>query len=201
MKLYYFPGACSLAPHILAEEAGLALELVKVDFATGRAEDGGELRVVNPKGYVPALVLDDGLVLTEVMVLLQYLGDRAPQSGLMPAAGSMARYRIQEWLAFIATEVHKLFGPLWNPNAPEASREIVRGFLAKRFAWLDGELAHRPYLMGDGFTAADCYLFVMLAWADYLKLDMVPYGNLAAFRARVGARPAVQKALQAEGLA
>ncbi|MGE5475885.1 MAG: glutathione transferase GstA [Bacteroidales bacterium] len=205
MQLYYFPGACSLAPHILAEEAGIALELVKVDITTGDITtgdivNGGKFAEVNPKGYVPALRLDDGQLLTEVMVILQYLGDLAPASGLVPVAGSMARYRLQEWLCFIATEVHKGFGPLWAPDIPETIRQGALGRLAKRFAWMDAQLAARPYLLGNEFSAADCYAFTVLNWAAYLKVDLTPYPALLAFMARVDARPAVQRALKAEGL-
>lgn len=200
MKLYYAPGACSLASHILALEAGLNVGLAKVDLASHQIEGGGDFTAVNAKGYVPALHMDNGEVLTENMVVLQYLADLAPASGLAPAAGTLARYRLQEWLAFIATELHKTYGPLWSPTAPEAGKERARSMLATRFAWLDGQLAQRPYLMGDGFTAADCYAFVVLSWAGYHKLDMAPYPHLRAYGERIGARPAVQRALKEEGL-
>jgi glutathione S-transferase len=200
MKLYYAPGTCALASHILAREAGLPLDLVKVDLATHKTETGDDYTAINSKGYVPALRLDDGELLTESVVLLQYLGDLAPACGLMPPAGTMARYRQQEWLCFISSELHKLYGPLWNPTIPEAIKDGARGRLANRFTWLDARLADQPYLMGEAFTAADCYAFVVLAWADYHKLDMTPYANLAAYQARIGARPAVQQALREEGL-
>lgn len=201
MKLYYSPGACSLAAHILACEAGLALELVKVDLHSHKTETGEDFFAVNSKGYVPALCLADGAVLTENQAVLPYLADQAPNSGLIPAVGSLERYRLQEWLGFIGTELHKSFGPLWNPAAPEAAKEAARAVLAKRFAWLDAQLADRAYLMGADFTVADCYAFVVLAWTGYHKLDMAPYPNLRAYQARLGARPAVQQALAAEGLA
>src|SRR5215207_3597495 len=157
MKLYYAPGACSLAPHIVAREAGLTLDLDKLDFATRITQGGEAFADVNPKGYVPALRLDDGSFLTEVATLVQYLADQAPQSGLAPANGTLERYRLQEWLTFISTEIHKGFGPLWNPDTPEAMREIVKANLAKRFAYLDQRLASRPFLTGERFTAADAY--------------------------------------------
>jgi glutathione S-transferase len=200
MKLYYAPGACSLAPHIVAREAGLKLDLDRLDFATRRTEAGEDFSAVNPKGYVPALRLDSGEVLTEVATLVQYLADQAPQSGLAPAAGTIERYRLQEWLTFVSTEIHKGFGPLWKPDTPEAMKDIVRANLAKRFAWLDGELAKRPYLTGERFTAADAYLFTVVNWTNFHAIDLAPYPNLKAFMDRVAARPAVREALQAEGL-
>ncbi|HEX8662718.1 MAG TPA: glutathione transferase GstA [Beijerinckiaceae bacterium] len=200
MKLYYAPGACSLAPHIVAREAGLRLDLDKLDFATRKTEGGEDFSVVNPKGYVPALRLDSGEVLTEVATLVQYLADQAPQSGLAPAAGTIERYRLQEWITFVSTEIHKGFGPLWNPAMPEAAKEIAKANLAKRFAFLDGELAKRPYLTGERFTAADAYLFTVVNWTNIHKIDLSPYPNLKAFMDRVAARPAVRQALQAEGL-
>ena len=200
MKLYYAPAACSLAPHIVAREAGLRLDLDKLDFATRKTESGEDFSAVNPKGYVPALRLDSGEVLTEVATLVQYLADQAPQSGLAPAAGPIERYRLQEWLTFVSTEIHKGFGPLWKPDTPEAMKDIVRANLAKRFAWLDGELAKRPYLTGERFTAADAYLFTVVNWTNFHKIDLSPYPNLKAFMDRVAARPAVRQALQAEGL-
>lgn len=201
MKLYYAPGACSLAPHILVAEAGLPVELVKVDLRAGKTEGGEDFSAINPKGYVPFLVLDDGSALSENQVLLQYLADRAPAAGLMPPAGGMERYRAQEWLAFISTELHKAYGPLWNPAAPEGAKQSARAQLAKRFAWLDRQLAGRSFLMGETFTAADCYAFVVLAWGDYHQLDMSPYAHLRAYKDRIGARSAVQRALKEEGLA
>jgi glutathione S-transferase len=200
MKLYYAPAACSLAPHIVAREAGLRLDLDKLDFASGKTAGGETFSQVNPKGYVPALRLDDGEVLTEVATLVQYLADQAPQSGLAPANGTMERYRLQEWLTFVSTEIHKGFGPLWKPDTPEAMKEIVKANLAKRFAYLDQRLQSRPYLTGERFTAADAYLFTVVNWTNFHKIDLKPYPNLQAFMQRVAARPAVQQAMQAEGL-
>src|SRR5688572_24566372 len=200
MKLYYAPAACSLAPHIVAREAGLKIDLDKLNFATGKTEGGEDFAKVNPKGYVPALRLDNGEVLTEVATLVQYLADQAPQSGLAPANGTMARYRLQEWLTFISTEIHKGFGPLWNPQIPDAAKEIAKANLAKRFAYLDQHFASRPYLTGERFTAADAYLFTVVNWTNFHKIDIAPYANLKAFMDRVAARPAVKQAMQAEGL-
>ena len=200
MKLYYASGACSLAPHIVAREAGLKIDLDKLDFATGKTESGETFAQVNPKGYVPALRLDNGEVLTEVATLVQYLADQKPESGLAPKAGTMERYRLQEWLTFVSTEIHKGFGPLWKPDTPEAMRDIVKANLAKRFAYLDQRLASRPFLTGERFTAADAYLFTVVNWTNFHDIDLKPYPNLAGFMQRVAARPAVQQALQAEGL-
>ena len=200
MKLYYAPGACSLAPHIVAREAGLRLDLEKVDLSRGKTEGGAAFADINPKGYVPALALDNGEVLTEVSALVQYLADQAPQAGLVPAAGSDERYRLLEWLGFISTEIHKGFGPLWNPQTPDAAKTIAKANLAKRFAYLDGRLARGPYLMGERFTVADAYLFTVANWTNFHGIDLKPYPNLQAFMERVGARPKVREALRAERL-
>lgn len=200
MKLYYFPGACSIAPHIVAREAGIALELEKVDLGSRRTATGEDYLAVNPKGYVPALRLDDGSVLTEVSVLVQYLADQAPGSGLIPPAGSMERYRILEWIGYISTEIHKGFGPLWNAKlAPEARAAAVAA-LAHRLDLVEKTLASRPFLTGERFTVADAYLFAVASWAPWVKLDMAPWPKLRDFVARVAARPKVQEALEAEGL-
>jgi glutathione S-transferase len=200
MKLYYAPGACSLAPHIVAREAGLALDLDKLDFATRITEGGENFSDVNPKGYVPALRLDDGSVLTEVATLVQYLADQAPQSGLAPANGTLERYRLQEWLTFISTEIHKGFGPLWNPTTPDAVKQATKEKLFQRFAYVDQQLDGRSYLTGERFTVADAYLFVVVDWTNFHGLSLGDYPNLAAFMDRVAARPKVQEALQVEGL-
>ena len=200
MKLYYAPGACSLAPHIVAREAGLQIDLDKLDFATRKTESGEAFADVNPKGYVPALRLDDGSVLTEVATLVQYLADQAPQSGLAPANGTIERYRLQEWLTFISSEIHKGFGPLWNAALPDASKEAARAHLAKRFAYLDGQLKERAYLTGERFSAADAYLFTVLNWANIHNVDLSAFPNLKAYIGRVASRPGVRQALEAEGL-
>lgn len=200
MKLYYFPGACSLAAHIVLREAGFQFELDKVDLATHRTENGGDFYAVNPKGYVPALLLDDGQVLTEDQVILQYLADQRPASGLAPPPGSMERYRLMEWLAFLATEVHKSFGPLWNPDSPEAARQGAIALLSRRLGYLAGHLNDREWLFGGDFTIADAYLFTLLGWCNYHKIDLSQWPVLAGHSARVSARPAVQQAMKAEGL-
>lgn len=200
MKLYYSPGACSLAVHIAAREAGLPISLEKVDLAAKTTESGADYLTINPKGYVPALDLGDGSTLTEVAALLQFLADQRPEAGLAPANGSRERYRLQEWLAFVATEIHKGFGPLWSPTTPEATRQAAKERLAQRFAHVDGRLADRPYLMGETFTVADAYLFTVASWADVLGIDISAFGHLRAFLDRIAARPKVREALAAEGL-
>ncbi|WP_416357535.1 glutathione transferase GstA [Aureimonas phyllosphaerae] len=201
MKLYYKPGACSLAPHIVAREADLPVELVSVDLVQKKLEDGGDYFAVNPNGYVPALDIGDGPVLTEASVVVQYLADRKPESGLMPSAGSTARYRVQQWLAFVSTELHKQFSPLFKPNTPNATKEIQEELLAKRFGFVDQALEGKTYLTGETFTAADAYLFTVLNWASFVKLDLTAFPEIARFMAAVRARPAVQTALREEGLA
>lgn len=201
MKLFYMPGACSLAPHIVANEVGIDLELVKVDGKTKTTEAAQDFLTTNPNGYVPALVLGDGELMTEASVLVQYLADQKPETGLMPRAGEMARYRVQQWLAFVATELHKAFGVFFKPNTPDATKEINREHLAKRLAYVDGKLDGRSYLMGDAFTAADAYLWTILGWAKHVGIDLSPFANIQRYLGTVAARPAVQQALRAEGLA
>lgn len=200
MKLYYAPGACSLAPHIAARESGLALETERVDLATRKTSSGADFKRINPKGYVPAFETRTGEILTEVAVILQYIADRAPQKDLAPAAGTFERYRLQEWLNFIATEVHKGFGPLWNPKSPAETREMAIAQLGRRFDFLSAELENRKFLMGSQFTVADAYLFTILGWARYHKIDMGKWPSLAAYSERVMSRPAVREAMKAEGL-
>lgn len=200
MKLYYAPGACSLSPHIVAREAGIPIQLEKLDYASGKTETGADFANINPKGYVPALELDDGQVLTEGPAIVQYLADRNPKSGLAPEWGSLERYRLQEWLNFITSELHKSIGPFFNPNTPEATKGFLREYIARRLAHVDKALADRSYLLGEKFSAADAYLFWALNAANYLKIDLSPYPNLGAFMQRTAARPKVQEALKAEGL-
>ncbi len=200
MKLYYKAGACSLSPHIVLREAGLAFELERVDLASKKTGSGGDYFGVNPKGYVPALALDDGQLLTEGPAIVQYLADLVPEKRLAPPAGTMARTRLQEWLNFIATELHKGFSPLYNPRAPEEWKAVARELLAKRIALVAERLADRDYLMGEDFTVADAYLFTVLNWAGFAKVDLSPWPVLGAYQARVAARPAVRAALLAEGL-
>jgi glutathione S-transferase len=200
MELYYTSGACSLAVHIVARELELPITLNKVDLATHKTEDGREFWSINPKGYVPALKLKSGEVLTEVAALLQYLAEQAPQTGLAPAHGTFERYRFNEWLTFISSEIHKGFGPLWSPVTPEAMRQATIKKLGQRFTYVDHLLADQPYLMGESFTAADAYLFTVVNWATYHNVELTPYPSLQAFLGRVYARSAVQQALRAEGL-
>ena len=200
MKLYYAPGACSLSPHIVSRELGIPVELRKVNTKEKSIEGGGDYWKVNGRGYVPALELDDGQILTEGPAIVQYLADQKPAAGLMPKAGSLERYRVQEWLNFLTSEIHKQFSPLFKPNTPEEYKKIAKENLAGRFDWLDRQLAGKDYLMGKQFTVADAYLFVLLGWTKPTQIDLARWPNLAAFHARVGARPKVQEALRAEGL-
>jgi glutathione S-transferase len=201
MKLYYSPGACSLSPHIALHEAGLAFEAVPAPTKTHQLPDGTDYYTINPLGYVPLLELDNGERLREGPAIVQYIADQVPDKNLAPANGTMARYRLQEWLTFIGTELHKGFSPLFNPATPAEYKPVVADKLLQRLQWVDGELAHRQYLMGDTFTVADGYLFTVSNWAAYVKLDISGLAHLQAWRARVGARPGVQAALKAEGLA
>ncbi|GAC1532569.1 MAG: glutathione transferase GstA [Ramlibacter sp.] len=200
MKLYYFPGACSLSPHIVLREAGLAVDLVLTTLQTHTLPDGTDYHGINPLGYVPLLELDDGTRLREGPAIVQYIADQVPLKNLAPANGTLPRYRLQEWLTFIGTEVHKSFSPLFNPAMPDAGKQIYRNRLASRFQWLDGQLAGKQYLLGDSFSVADAYLFTVTNWTTPMKIDLTPYTSLVAWHARVGARPAVQKAMKAEGL-
>lgn len=199
MKLYYSPAACSLAPHIALEEAGLPYELVKVDLRTHKLADGTDYYTINPKGYVPLLELPNGERLSEVAVILQYIADRKPGS-LAPAYGTMQRYRVNEWLNFIATEIHKQFGPLWHAETPDATKAAQRDLLAKRFDLLATTLARTPYLTGEAFTIADAYLFTVLNWSGILKVDLASWPVLQQFQARVAARSKVHAAMKAEHL-
>ena len=199
MKLYYTPGACSLAPHIALEEAGLPHELVKVDLMKHTLADGTDFRAINPKGYVPFVQLDDGSGLSEASVILQYIADRKPGT-LAPAFGTAERWKLMEWLAFIATEVHKGFGPLWNPATPADVRARTVQALGNRFSYLEKILEAQPYLTGTAFSIADAYLFTVVNWSGHHQLDLSPWPALVAFQQRVAARPGVQRALKAEGL-
>lgn len=198
MKLYFSPGACSLSPHIALKEAGLPYQLVRVDLKTKKLASGEDFTAINPKGQVPALQLDNGEILTEGPVIVQLIADRAPNSKLAPASGTPERYRVQEWLNFISTEIHKTFSPLFNPALADDAKDVFRGRLATRFAYLDQALAGRDYLMGKDFTVADGYLFTTLRWADAMKIDLSAMPNLIAYKARIAARPNVQAALAAE---
>lgn len=199
MKLYYSPGACSLSPHIVAREAGIELTLDKVDFATKKTASGADFLAINPKGYVPALQLDNGELLTEGPAIVQYLADSKPQSGLAPANGTLARYRIQEWLTYINSELHKSFGPLFNPATTAEARAERIEYIKRRYALVESALAGRSWL-GEQFSVADAYLFTVTNWAGYVKLDLSGFPNLLAFQKRVSERAGVKAALAAEGL-
>lgn len=201
MKLYLSPGACSLAPHIALREAGLPFETEEVDLGSKKTKNGADYRAVNPKGSVPALQLDNGQVLTEAAIILQYIADKKPNAKLAPPPGTLERYRLQEWLNYIATEVHKGFSPLFNSKIPEAWKQVVMDALATRFDFLTKSLERKPYLTGDTFTIADGYLFTILGWTTYMNIDLGKWPTLKAYVDRVAARPAVRAALKAEGLA
>lgn len=200
MKLYYAPAACSLSPHIVLREAGLPFELVRVSTKSHKTADGADFYAINPKGYVPVLEWDDGERLTEGPAIVQWIADQAPATGLAPAAGTMARYRLMEWLNFITSELHKGFSPLFTPGTPEEARTMARAKLGEKLAWVDQQLAGKNYLLGDDFTVADGYLFTVAGWGKYVGVDIAPLAHLSAFMGRVAARPAVQEALRAEGL-
>lgn len=201
MKLYYSPGACSLSPHIALREAGLPFDLVKVDLKAKTLADGGDYKAVNAKGQVPALALDTGEVLTEGPVIVQMIADRAPAAKLAPQNGTIERYRLQEWLNFISTELHKSFSPLFQPALSDETKQFFKDRIMGRLALVNDELAGKDYLTGSAFTVADGYLFTILRWAEGMKLDISALKNLVAYKARVAARPKVQEALSAEGLA
>lgn len=201
MKLYYSPGACSLSPHIALREAGLAFEPVMTPTKTHKTPDGTDYYTINPLGYVPLLELDDGTRLREGPAIVQYIADQVPTKNLAPANGTLPRYRLQEWLTFIGTELHKSFSPLFKPNIPEEAKQVYRQTLLARFQWIDGELAGKDYLLGEHFSVADGYLYTVSRWAKVMNLDLSGLANLQAYIARVEARPAVQEALRVEGLA
>jgi glutathione S-transferase len=200
MKLYYSPGACSLSPHIALHEAGLPFEPVLASTKTHKLQDGTDYYTINAKGYVPLLELDDGQRLSEGPAIVQYIADQVPEKKLAPSHGTLERYRLQEWLNFITTEIHKGFSPLFNPAMPEEAKAIFRAKLVDRFGWVDQQLQGKQYLMGDQFTVADGYLFTVSNWAPHVGVDLGGFATLAAYRARVAARPAVQEAMKAEGL-
>ena len=201
MKLYYSPAACSQAVHIALREAGVSPDLRKVDLVTHKLADGADFAAVNPRGYVPVLELDDGSRHTEVAALLQYIGDLAPQSGLLPAIGTPERFEVLKWLTFVSSELHKCIAPwLWHKETADSTRQSIKEKLALRFAELDQRLAGRNYLAADRFTAADAYCFTILSWAPMVGIDLKPYHNLQAYLKGIAARPAVHATLLAEGL-
>jgi glutathione S-transferase len=198
MKLYYSPGASSLSPHIVLRESGLAFDLIKASTKTHKLDDGTDYYTINPKGYVPLLELDDGQRLSEGPAIVQYLADKAPAKKLAPAAGTLERSRLQEWLNFITSELHKGFSPLFSPEMPEAAKQLFRTKLESRFKWVDEQLKGKPFLLGEDFSVADAYLFTVAGWSKHVGVDIAGLANLTAFMERVGARPAVQAALKAE---
>jgi glutathione S-transferase len=200
MKLYYSPGACSLSPHIVMHEAGLAFEAVMAPTKTHKLQDGTDYYSINPLGYVPMLELDDGTRLREGPAIVQYIADQVPNKNLAPANGTLPRYRLQEWLTFIGTEIHKSFSPLFNPGMPEEGKQIYRDRLANRFAFVDKELAGKEYLMGEHFSVADAYLYTVTRWTKPMAVDIAAFPNLVKHQETVGARPAVQEALKVEKL-
>ena len=200
MKLYYSPGACSLAPHIVLREAGLPFTLEKVDTAKHALASGGDYYAISVNGQVPVLELNDGARLTEGPVIAQFIADKAGNVSVMPAAGSLERYRVMEWQNYITSELHKSFSPLFNPEFDATAKALHSKLLRKKYEWVDGQLANGPFLTGNTFTAADAYLFTVTGWAKYVSLDLSNLQHLQAFLARVAARPAVQAAMKAEGL-
>jgi glutathione S-transferase len=200
MRLYFFPGACSMSPHIALREVGLPFDLERVDPKTKKTAGDVDFFTVNPKGMVPVLELDNGERLTEGPAIVQYIADQKPESGLAPANGTMARARLQEWLNYITSEIHKGFTPLFKPDTPDDYKTIARGNLERQFAYIDKQLAGRQYLVGDNFTVADGYMFTVINWSRFHKLDLASWPNLAAYMERVRARPRVREAMKAEGL-
>jgi len=200
MKLFFAPGACSLSPHIVLREAGYNFELEQVNNQEKKTKSGQDYWGINAKGQVPVLELDNGERITEGPVVVQYLADQKPASGLAPANGTMERVRVQEWLNFITSEIHKSFGPIFRPTTPDAFKEISKENLGKRFDWIDKQLAGKQYLTGDKFTVADAYLFTVVNWTNFLGIDIAKWPALKEYQARVAARPKVQEAMEAEGL-
>ena len=201
MKLFYSPGACSHAPHILLRESGLDFTIEKVDLAQKKTETGADFKKINPHGYVPALQLKDGTVLTEVAVINQYIADRVPAKKLAPANGTPERYTLQSWLNFISAEVHKQLGAMFNPAVPEEYKTIVKTKLATRFDSLNAHLSKQPFVLGETFTAADAYLYTILNWTKFFAIDLAKWPAIKSFMERVAARPSAREAAKAEGLA
>jgi glutathione S-transferase len=203
MKLYYATGTCSLSPHIVAREAGVHLDVERVDLGKNphRTETGADFAEINPKGYVPALRLGDGALLTEGVAIVQYVADLAPGSGLAPAAGTFERYRLQEWLTFVSSELHKMFSPwLFHPEHGELAQRVAREKIAQRLAFIERHLAGQEFLMGDRFTVGDAYCFTIVGWSKFARIDMAPYPGLRRYMDRIAARPKVREAMRAEGM-
>jgi glutathione S-transferase len=200
MKLFYSPGACSLSPHIALRESGLKFDIERVNLAEKKTEKGADYTAINPKGYVPALLLDNGDLLTEAAVVVQYIADQAQEKKLAPPAGSMERYHFVEWLNYIATELHKSFGPLFKPDTPEPTKQMFRDRITTRLGYVDKQLKGKDYLTGNQFTVADAYLFTVLRWTDRINFDLSAFPAIVEYRKRVAARPAVHETLKVEGL-
>ena len=200
MKLYYFPGACSLSPHIALRESGLSFELDRIDPKTKKTQSGGDFLKVNPKGYVPVLQLDDGQTLTEAAVIVQYVADKKPEAKLLPPAGSFERYRALEWLNYVATELHKGIGALFNPSLTDPWKQVLRDGLAPKFDFLTKRLEGKSAAFGDGFSGVDCYLFTVLGWTQYVGIDLAKWPVIKSYVDKIAQRPSVQAALKAEGL-
>jgi glutathione S-transferase len=200
MKLFYASGACSLSPHIVAQELGIELQLQKVDLKTKTVTSPGDFLAINPKGSVPALELENGEILTEGPVIVQYLADLKPEKALAPPAGTMERYRLQEWLGYINSELHKSYSPLFRPDTPAETRTERHAYLNRRYTLVEQRLARQPYLLGANFTVADAYLFTVTRWAGGVKFDLSPFPKLREFQERIASRTAVKAAMGAEGL-
>ena len=200
MKLYFAPGACSLSPHIVLREAGIPFELEKVDLRAKKTQSGADYLKVNPKGQVPVLVLDDGDSLSEGPAIVQYVADQAPNAKLAPKAGTKERYHLMEWLNYITSELHKSLGALFAPTTPDDWKKITKEGLAKKFEYLDQWLGKQEFVAADSFSVADAYLFTILNWTNFLKIDLAPYKNLVKYQERIASRPKVREALKAEGL-
>lgn len=199
MRLFYSPGSCAMASHIALNETGLKFTTEAVDLRT-HTFSGGDYRKINPKGYVPALELDNGDKLTESAVVLQYIADQKPEANLIPKAGTIERYHCMEWLNFLATEIHKGFGPLWSPNSPQETKKSAIDRLNLRLDYLNSHLQNNKFITGNQFTVADCYLFTLLSWCDFHKMDITKYNAIGDYRKRISDRPSVMKTLKEEGL-
>jgi len=200
MKLFFSPAACSLSPHIVLRESGLPFELVRIDMVARKTADGADYLQLNPKGQVPALQLDDGQIITEGPVIVQYVADRAPEKKLVPAAGSIERYRVQEWLNFTCSEIHKNFGLIFKFAAIEDMKPALIGLINERIRYVEQQLEGKDFLVGNTFTVADAYMFTALSWCKFLQIDLSSLPSITAYNARIAARPAVIAAMQAEGL-
>ena len=200
MKLYYSPGACSLASHISLRETGLPFDIDQFIASTGKTASGEDFKQVNPKGYVPTIRMDDGSILTEGAAILQYIADQNPASSLAPKAGTMERYRLQEWLTFIGTELHKTYSPLFNKAVSPEVKTRAHDLLTRRLGYVETQLVSKPYLMGERFTVADAYMFTVVRWSDRVGFDLAQFPKTKEYLAKISARPAVQAAMKAEGL-